>query len=271
MKRLAVLPFDNLGSAEDEYFADGVTDEIRGKLAGVQGSRSPPAAARRSTRRATRTWRRSRGSWESDYLFVGKVRWEKGEPGRAGAGEPELIQVATGSTEWEQPFDANLTDVFKVQADVAGQVAGRSTSRSAAERQALAEQPTANAAAYDAYLKGEAASQKLGRATPSAARGDRLLRAGGGARLGIRPGVGGALAGESLLYFNGTPSPERARRAREAAERALRSSPNHFRGISRWATTTARSPRWTTSGRCGEYEAGLRLAPNDIDSSPPAR
>ena len=37
MKRLAMLPFDNLGSANDEYFADGVTDEIRAKLAGVEG------------------------------------------------------------------------------------------------------------------------------------------------------------------------------------------------------------------------------------------
>ena len=35
--RLAVLPFENLGHPEDEYFADGVTDEVRGKLAGLPG------------------------------------------------------------------------------------------------------------------------------------------------------------------------------------------------------------------------------------------
>ena len=34
-KRLAVLPFENLGAAEDEYFADGITDEVRGKLAAL--------------------------------------------------------------------------------------------------------------------------------------------------------------------------------------------------------------------------------------------
>ena len=45
-KRLAVLPFENLGDADDEYFADGVTDEVRGKLAALPACRSSPAAAR---------------------------------------------------------------------------------------------------------------------------------------------------------------------------------------------------------------------------------
>ena len=36
-RRLAVLPFENLGDSSDEYFADGMTDEIRGKLAKLQG------------------------------------------------------------------------------------------------------------------------------------------------------------------------------------------------------------------------------------------
>ena len=37
LKRLAVLPFENLGRPEDEYFADGITDEVRGKLAALPG------------------------------------------------------------------------------------------------------------------------------------------------------------------------------------------------------------------------------------------
>ena len=37
IRRLAVLPFQNLGSAEDEYFADGVTDAVRGKLTALPG------------------------------------------------------------------------------------------------------------------------------------------------------------------------------------------------------------------------------------------
>ena len=124
VKRLAVLPFDNLGSAEDEYFADGVTDEIRGKLAGVEGLQVTASRSAAEYKKSTKDLATIARELGVDYLLVGKVRWEKGEPGKSRVRvSPELIQVATGSTEWQQPFEASLTDVFKVQADVAGQVA----------------------------------------------------------------------------------------------------------------------------------------------------
>ena len=268
VKRLAVLPFDNLGSAEDEYFADGVTDEIRAKLAGVQGlqvTASRSAAEYKKSSKDLATIGRELGV---DYLLVGKVRWEKGEPGKSRVRvSPELIQVASGSTEWEQPFEANLTDVFKVQADVAGQVArALDVALGTPQRQALAEQPTTNAAAYDAYLKGEAASQKLGTGDPL-----QLREAIGYYEQAVALDSGYAQAwaalsrANSLLYFNGTPSPERARRAREAAERALRLSPNHFRGHLALGDYYGAIPPLDYERALGEYEAGLRLAPNDID------
>jgi serine/threonine-protein kinase len=268
VKRLAVLPFDNLGSAEDEYFADGVTDEIRGKLAGVEGlqvTASRSAAEYKKSSKDLATIARELGV---DYLLVGKVRWEKGEPGKSRVRvSPELIQVASGSTEWEQPFEASLTDVFKVQADVAGQVArALDVALGTPQRQALAEQPTANAAAYDAYLKGEAASQKLGTGDPL-----ELRKAIGYYEQAVALDSGFAQAwaalsrANSLLYFNGTPSPERARRAREAAERALRLSPNHFRGHLALGDYYTAIPPPDFERALREYEAGLRLAPNDID------
>jgi serine/threonine-protein kinase len=180
---------------------------------------------------------------------------------------PELIQVASGSTQWEQPFEASLTDVFKVQADVAGQVArALDVALGTPQRQALAEQPTANAAAYDAYLKGEAASQKLGTGDPL-----ELRKAIGYYEQAVALDSGFAQAwaalsrANSLLYFNGTPSPERARRAREAAERALRLSPNHFRGHLALGDYYTAIPPPDFERALREYEAGLRLAPNDID------
>ena len=72
---------------------------------------------------------------------------------------PELVQVAkvaSPTTRWQQPFDAELTDVFKVQADIAGQVAqALGVALGAGEQQHLAERPTGNLAAYDAYLRAE--------------------------------------------------------------------------------------------------------------------
>jgi TolB-like protein len=268
VRRLAVLPFDNLGSAEDEYFADGVTDEIRAKLAGVEGlqvTASRSAAEYKRSGKDLATIARELGV---DYLLVGKVRWEKGEPGTSRVRvSPELIQVATGSTRWEQPFEASLTDVFKVQADVAGQVArALDVELAAPQRQALAEQPTASTAAYDAYLKGEAAGQNLG-------SGDPLdLRAAIGyyeQAVALDSGFAQAWAAlsraSSALYFNATPSPERARRAREAAERALQLTPNHFRGHHALGDYYITVPPLDYAGALREYAVGLRLAPNDVD------
>ena len=66
VKRLAVLPFENLGAADDEYFADGVTDAIRGKLAAIPGLQVIASrSADRVQEERRRTWRRSRASWAS--------------------------------------------------------------------------------------------------------------------------------------------------------------------------------------------------------------
>ena len=81
-----MLPFDNLGAADDEYFADGVTDEIRGKLAsipGLQVTASRSAAEYKKSGKDLATIARELGV---DYLLVGKVRWEKGDAGGAGCG-----------------------------------------------------------------------------------------------------------------------------------------------------------------------------------------
>jgi serine/threonine-protein kinase len=68
---------------------------------------------------------------------------------------PELVQAASGSTRWQQSFDAPLTDVFQVQADVAERVARElGVALAAGQRQHLEERPTGDLGAYDFYLKG---------------------------------------------------------------------------------------------------------------------
>jgi eukaryotic-like serine/threonine-protein kinase len=266
LKRLAVLPFDNLGSAEDEYFADGVTDEIRAKLAGVQGlqvTASRSAAEYKKSSKDLATIARELGV---DYLLVGKVRWEKGEPGKSRVRvSPELIRVATGSTEWEQPFDANFTDVFKVQADVAGQVArALDVALGTTQEQALEERPTANAAAYDVYLRGEAASEKMAAEVP------KLRIAIGHYEQAVALDSGFAQAwaqlsrAHSTIYFT-TPTPEGARQAREAAARALRMAPDYAGGYQALGDYYSTVPPLDYERAIQQYETGLRLAPNDAE------
>ncbi|MEO7987166.1 MAG: protein kinase [Gemmatimonadales bacterium] len=263
---LAVLPFENLGRQGDEYFADGVTDEVRGKLAALPGLQVTARSSSNQYKRTSKTPREIGRELGVDYLLTGTVRWEKSAAGSHVRVSPELIQVSTGSTRWQQPFDAALTDVFRVQADVAGRVAqALDVALGTPQRTILAEKPTANAAAYDAYLKGEAASQNMGSAIPL-----DLRRAVDFYEQAVALDSTFAQAWAQLsraystLYANGTPSPEAQHRAREAADRALRLAPGqpagHLAMGDYFSIATAEYGKGLE-----EYEAGLRVSPNDAD------
>jgi eukaryotic-like serine/threonine-protein kinase len=157
IRRIAVLPFVNLNQAEDEYFAEGITDDVRGKLAALPGLQ---VTARSSSGRYAKSSRPPQEIGRDlgvEYLLTGTVRWEKGQERRGRVRvSPELVQASTGSTRWQQTFEAPLTNVFQVQADIAGRVAqALDIALAAGQRQHLAEQPTGDLAAYDLYLRGQ--------------------------------------------------------------------------------------------------------------------
>ena len=265
-KRLAVLPFENLGGADDEYFADGVTDEVRGKLAALPGLQVTARSSSNQYKKTTKGPQEIGRDLGVDYLLTGTVRWEKSNGANHVRVSPELIQVSTGSTKWQEPFDAALTDVFKVQADVAGQVAqALDLAMGTPQRAALAAKPTGNAAAYDAYLKGEAASQTMGTGDPL-----RLRSAIGFYEQAVALDSGFAQAwaelsrAHSLLYANGTPDPASARRAREGADRALRLAPSQPVGHLALGDYYASIPPDQEQARLA-YEAGLRISPNHAE------
>ena len=156
--RLAVLPFENLGDSADAYFADGVADEVRGKLAAVAGVEVIARASSAQYRRTTNPVRQVARELGVRYLLTGTVRWDKQQGTGRVRVSPELVEAASGTTLWQAPFDAAATDVFQVQADVAARVAeALGLALGVRERGRLGERPTANLAAYDAYLKGEEA------------------------------------------------------------------------------------------------------------------
>ena len=76
-KRLAVLPFENLGQPDDEYFADGVSDAIRGKLAALPGFQVTASSSSGLYKHTTKSLRQAGQELDVDYLLVGKVRWQK--------------------------------------------------------------------------------------------------------------------------------------------------------------------------------------------------
>ncbi|HEY9507933.1 MAG TPA: serine/threonine-protein kinase, partial [Gemmatimonadales bacterium] len=258
-KRLAVLPFENLGGPGDEYFADGVTDEVRGKLTSLPGLRVIARSSSAQYKKSTKSPQEIGRELGVDWLLTGTVRWEKGAGGNHVRVSPELIQVATGSTTWQQPFDAALIDVFQVQADMAGQVAqALDLALGSSQRAVLAERPTSNAAAYDAFLKGEAESQSVGTADlPHLRAAIALYERAVALDSGFAQAWTQLSRAHSLIYGNGSPSAEGKRRALEAAQRALRLSPNHYQGYlalgDYYSSVLLDYPR-----ALREYESGLR-------------
>jgi TolB-like protein/Flp pilus assembly protein TadD len=231
-KLLAVLPFENLGAGEDEYFADGMTDAVRGKLANLAGFRVISRSSSGQYKKSTKSPQQIGQELGVQYLLTATVRWEKSGGGNRVQVSPELIQVEDATTRWQQPFDAALTDVFQVQADIAGRVAqALDVALGAAERQTIAEKPTQNLAAYDAFLKGEEISNSLGAADPTI-----LKEAAGYYQQAVALDSGFAIAWaqlsrvDSYTYYLNPTTPALADAAQRAAARALALAPNRADG-----------------------------------------
>ena len=124
-RRVAVLPFENLGAAEDDYFADGIADAIRGKLASVPGLEVIARGSSTPYKKTTKTPQEIAKELNARYLLTATVRWQKSGTTNRVQVSPELVEIKESeapATKWQQPFDASLTDVFQVQSDIAAKV-----------------------------------------------------------------------------------------------------------------------------------------------------
>jgi serine/threonine-protein kinase len=220
LKRVAILPFVNQGTADDAYFADGIVDEVRGKLAKVGQLTVIASTSANQYRNSTKTPTQIASELGVDYLLIGKVRWA----GAAGATRrvqvvPELVDGKTGATTWQQSFDADMTDVFQMQTSIASQVAGAlGAVLGTADQAQLAARPTTNAAAYDLYLKGRAIINNAAASQREAAGYFEQAVALDSTFTDAWTRLGSALAS---VYSNGTREPAVGRRAKEAIDRAL--------------------------------------------------
>jgi eukaryotic-like serine/threonine-protein kinase len=153
---VAVLPFKNLGHAEDQYFADGLTEEITSRLAGIPGLRVISRTSADQYRNSPKRLREIGAELGAAYVLEGSVRWERTPdgPGRLRV-TPQLIRVADDGHLWTGRYDAELVRVFDVQTGIAEQVTtALNVALGAAQRDALAIGGTSDPDAYDFYLRG---------------------------------------------------------------------------------------------------------------------
>jgi serine/threonine-protein kinase len=261
--RLAVLPFTNRGAAEDAYFADGIADELRGKLAGLGTMQLIARSSSDQYRESKKAPKQIGAELGVDYLLTATVRWAKAADGTSRVQVlPELIDARTGDVTWQQSYDASLTDVFQVQTQIASRVAGAlGVALGSREETKLGERPTKNLAAYDLYLKGRATTStdpaSLRRATAYYEQAVALDSSFTDAWAGLSRSLGS-------LYANGTPDPVVARRSLAAAEQVVRLDPNGPQGHAALARYHV-SVTYNLVEAKRQLDEALRLAPNNPD------
>ncbi len=261
--RIAVLPFQNQGASTDEYFADGIADEVRGKLSGISGLKVIASSSASQYKGSTKPPQEIASELGADYVLLGTVRWASGADGKRRVQVvPELIDARSGNVKWQQSFDTDITDVFEVQSQIATRVAGAlGVALGGSEQEKVIKRPTDNVEAYQLYLKGRA----IQGADPASLRESAAYLE---QAVALDSTFGDAWAALSIslsrLYSNGFASPVTAQRAKEALARTVALDPNAARTHLAAARYNALVPKNPELAR-GEMDLALRAAPGDAE------
>ena len=150
--RIAVLPFANMSpDPSDEYFADGMTEEIISTVSGISGLVVISRTSVMGYKGTAKKVREIGKELEVGSVLEGSFR-KAGDRIRV---TTQLIDVATDGHLWAQNYDRTLDDIFAVQSDVAKQVAEALRVRVlSGEKERVEKKPTENTTAYALYLRG---------------------------------------------------------------------------------------------------------------------
>jgi TolB-like protein/predicted Ser/Thr protein kinase len=157
-KSVAVLYFENLsGAKEDEYFRDGMTEDVITELSKIAGLRAFPRVAVLGFRDQPVPAPQVGLQLGAGYILTGSLR-RAGQRLRITA---QLVETRTGQTMWGERYDRELKDVFEVQDEIARNITqALRITLSPQEEKAIARKPTDNPQAYDAYLRGRSYTRR---------------------------------------------------------------------------------------------------------------
>jgi serine/threonine protein kinase/Flp pilus assembly protein TadD len=160
-KSVAVLYFENLsGAKEDEYFRDGMTEDVITELSKIKDLHVFPRAAVMAFRDQSVTGPQVGAQLSAAYVLAGSLR-RAGNRLRINA---HLVESRSGHSVWAERYDREMQDVFEVQDEIARSITqALRVTLSPPEEQALAHKPTQNARAYDYYLRGRSYARRVTR------------------------------------------------------------------------------------------------------------
>ncbi|PWT87468.1 MAG: hypothetical protein C5B55_14705 [Blastocatellia bacterium] len=257
LKTIAVLPFQNLScDPEQEFFADGITEEIINALAQISGLRVAGRSSSFSFKGRNEDLRSVGAKLSVSSILEGTVR-------RAGNRlriTSQLIDASTGYQLWSERYDRVIEDVFSVQDEIAATIAERlQLSLDADEGVETAQPPTKHIAAFELYLKGRSLLYQRGL---SIARAIECFKEA----VAIDPSYAQAWAGladgyTTCAYSGFKPAIDLMPGALEAARRALDLDSNLAEAHNAFACATLLYDRNFELAE-KEFKAALRLNPS---------
>ncbi len=260
VQSLAVLPLENVsGNAEQDFFADGMTDELITELASLPDVRVISRSSGKRFRSSKQSLAEIARQLNVDAVVEGSVL-RQGERVRITA---QLVQASNDRHLWAHTYEGNVSDIIRLQNDIARSVTeGIKAKLRPEQEQKLAAQPLpVSAVAYDAYLHGLYFSGKL---TP-----DDMQRSYDffNKAIAADPQFAPAYAGlaESYSWAAGLqflPSAEALSKAELAAGKALQLDPNL--GMAHHAQAWVNyALKWDMAAAEKEFHRAIELSPNN--------
>jgi non-specific serine/threonine protein kinase len=158
-KSVAVLYFENLsGTKEDEYFRDGMTEDIITELSKIARLKLFPRSEVLAFRDKPVTAPHVGQQLQAQYVLEGSIR-RAGNRVRITA---QLVETATRHSVWAERYDRQLEDLFAIQDEIARSIAqALRITLSPQEERVIGRKPTENAQAYDFYLRGRSYTRRF--------------------------------------------------------------------------------------------------------------
>ncbi|HKS95718.1 MAG TPA: protein kinase, partial [Terriglobia bacterium] len=259
-KSVAVLYFENLsGAKEDEYFRDGMTEDIITELSKISRLQVFPRAEMLAYRDKQVTAPQVGQELGAAYVLSGSLR-RAGNRLRITA---QLVETRTRHSVWAERYDRQMEDVFAIQDEIAQAIASAlKVVLTDTEKQAIAKAPTADVKAYDYYLRGRQFFYQFRRRGYDFAR-QLFTRA-----IEIDPGYARAYAGVadcySYLYMYWDASEANVHAADEASRKALLLDPGLAEAHVARGLAISLSKRYDEAEL--EFQTAIRLDPKSFEA-----
>lgn len=221
-KSIAILYFENLSrSSEDEYFRDGITEDITTELSNIKELRVFSRSAVLPFRDKPMTPAYAGEQLNASYVLEGSVR-RAGDQLRITA---KLVDTKKGHTVWAERYDRKMEDVFAIQDEVAKSIAGAlRVVMTEKEKREIEKVPTRDVRAYDFYLRGRQFFHQFRE------KGFALAREMFEKAIEVDPLYARAYAGiadcSAFIYFYWRSTDENLGKADVASKRALELDPD---------------------------------------------